>query len=503
MATEQAPEEGALNPRRWQSLVAVSALVALVWIQSDGFVIAVPTITKELGGTTDQMAWAVNGFLIAICMAAFFGRLGDTVGNRRMIATGSVILIVGSVMGSLAQSPTELIVARVVQGIGGTAIFTCALSAITIQFPPGELARAISIKSAMGYAAGGLATLIIAGVLELLGWRAIFWVVVPVALIGLGAIVATTPETRDRRPDSRLDLSGALALTAGFVVASYALIESNEITFGRFLLFAGLAAVLFALFALIESRAKDPLIPLSVWRHRTFTASIIVNFAFNGLMVGLLYLLALYLQTARGLSSLDAAVVLLGATATLILANPFGTRLVQRGRYLMPVLAGMLLIAAGCLIVVAGVKADSEAIIMIGLVVFGSAVGIQVTSISTLQVSSAGATKGTASGVVGVMFGASGAMGIALATAIMQNSAVRSLQGATGSDQLEGISHNQLLDVLAGSLPLDSVSPAGQKLVIAALDQGVVNAAIVFAALAVAVFVLALVMMREVVLEGG
>ena len=178
MATEQAPEEGALNPRRWQSLVAVSALVALVWIQSDGFVIAVPAITKEIGGTTDQMAWAVNGFLIAICMAAFFGRLGDTVGNRRMIATGSVILIVGSVMGSLAQSPTELIVARVVQGIGGTAIFTCALSAITIQFPPGELARAISIKSAMGYAAGGLATLIIAGVLELLGWRAIFWVAV-------------------------------------------------------------------------------------------------------------------------------------------------------------------------------------------------------------------------------------------------------------------------------------------------------------------------------------
>jgi MFS family permease len=503
MTAEKAPADMAPNPRRWQSLVAVSALVALVWIQSDGFVIAVPSITKEIGGTSDQMAWAVNGFLIAICMAAFFGRLGDTVGNRRMIATGSAILVVGSVIGALVRDPTGLILARVVQGIGGTAIFTCALSAITIQFPPHELARAISIKSAMGYAAGGLATLIIAGVLELLGWRAIFWVVVPLALIGLAVVVATTPETRDRRPGSRLDLSGALALTAGFLVASYALIESDEITFARFLLIAGLAGALFALFALIESRARDPLIPLSVWRRPTFTASIVVNFAFNGLMVGLLYLLALYLQTARGLSSLDAAVLLLGATVTLIAANPLGTRLVQRERYLMPVLAGMLLIAAGCLIVMAGVKGDSEAVIVLGLVVFGSAVGIQVTSISTLQVSSAGATKGTASGVVGVMFGASGAMGVALATALMQNSALRSLRDATGTDRLEGISHTRLVDVRTGSLPIDSVSPAGQKIVIEALDQGIVVATIVFAALAVAVFGLALVMLREVELDEG
>ncbi|MFM9127352.1 MAG: hypothetical protein ACKOTA_07325, partial [Solirubrobacterales bacterium] len=233
----------------------------------------------------------------------------------------------------------------------------------------------------------------------------------------------------------------------------------------------------------------------------TFTASVIVNFAFNGLMVGLLYLLALYLQTARGLSAIDAAVVLLGATVTLILANPVGTGLVERGHFVIPVLAGMLLMAAGCLTVLAGVKAGSNAIIMAGLVVFGSAIGIQVTSISTLQVSSAGATKGTASGVVGVTLGASNAIGIALATALMENSAVRSLRGATGADQLEGISHSRLVDVLTGSLPIDSVSPAGQKLVIAALDHGIVVASIAFAALAVVVFGLALVMLREVVLD--
>ena len=140
-----APPSSALNPRRWQSLVAISALVALGWIQADGFVIAVPTIGQEIGGTIDQMAWAVNGYSIAICMAAFFGRLGDVRGNRRLVVAGSVILVAGSVVGGLSQNPTELIIGRVLQGIGGTAIFTCALSAITIQFPLGERARAISI----------------------------------------------------------------------------------------------------------------------------------------------------------------------------------------------------------------------------------------------------------------------------------------------------------------------------------------------------------------------
>ena len=503
MATLPAPDSTAPNPRRWKSLIAISVLVALVWVQADGFVIAVPTIGREIGGSIDQMAWAVNGFSIAICMAAFFGRLGDVRGNRRLVVAGSVILIAGSVVGGLSQEPAGLITGRVLQGIGGTAIFTCALSAITIQFPLGERARAIGIKSAIGYAAGGLATLIVAGVLELLGWRAVFWAVIPAAMVGVGLVVFTTPETHDRREDSRLDLAGALALTAAFVVASYALIESDEIGLGRFLLVAGISALLFATFALIERRSPDPLIPLSVWRRPTFTASIVINFAFNGLMVGLLYLMALYLQAARGLSAIDAAVFLLGATVTLILANPVGTRLVGRGHYLRPVLLGLLFMAAGSVVVALGVRAGSDALIMAGLVVFGAAVGIQVTSISTLQVSSAGATKGTASGVVGVTIGASNAIGVALATAIMENSALRSLKEATGASRLEGISHTRVVDVLTGSLPVDSVSPAAQQLIIDALDTGVFRAGLIFAALALVVLALAAVMLREVVLEEG
>jgi MFS family permease len=496
-------ETQAVNPRRWQSLAAVCMLVGLVWILSDGFIIAVPTIGRDLGGSADQLAWAVNGFSLAACLAAFFGRLGDVKGNRKILVIGSFILIVGAVIAGLSQTPDELIIGRVVQGIGGTAIFTCALSVVTIQFPLNERPKALSIRAAFGWAASGFAVLILAVLLETLGWRSIFWVVIPIALIGLGLFVVTTPEYRERRPDSKIDLLGAVTLTAAFLVLSFAMIESDEIGIAGIVGLVCGSGLLFGLFALVESRSADPLIPLSVWKRPTFTGSIVVNFVFILVLTAVLYLMSLYLQTVRDLSTVDAAFVLLGATIALIATNPLGARLVKRGRFLIPVVAGMVLVAVGCLAILAGVKADSTPIILIGLVIIGSAVGIQLTSIATLQVSSAGATKGTASGVVGVTFGVAAAMGIALATALMQNFALHSLRNATGSDQLDGVSHQHLLDVLSGSLSIDTVSAANQKVVTAAFDSGLVAANVVFAVMALLGAGLALVMLRNIALDDG
>jgi MFS family permease len=256
----------------------------------DGFVIAIPAIGRAVGGSTDAMAWAVNSFSLVAGMAAFFGRLGDLTGNRRIVLVGSVILIVGSVVGGLADTPNELILARVLQGIGGTAIFTCALSVLALQFSPVERPRALSIKQSVSWAASGLAVLILAVLLEFLGWKSTFWVAIPIALLGLGLVATTTPEFRERRAHSRLDLAGALILTAAFFMVSYTLFESEEVTVATLALMAGVAALLFGLFVVIESRSADPLIPLSIWRQQTFTGAIVAVFIFNGVMMGMLYL---------------------------------------------------------------------------------------------------------------------------------------------------------------------------------------------------------------------
>lgn len=479
-----APEGTTLNPRRWYSLAAVCLLLGLVWVVCDGFVIAIPAIGRAVGGSTDAMAWAVNSFSLVAGMAAFFGRLGDLTGNRRIVLVGSVILIVGSVVGGLADTPYELILARVLQGIGGTAIFTCALSVLALQFSPVERPRALSIKQSVSWAASGLAVLILAVLLEFLGWKSTFWVAIPIALLGLGLVATTTPEFRERRADSRLDLAGALILTAAFFMVSYTLFESEEVTVATLALMAGVAALLFGLFVVIESRSADPLIPLSIWRQQTFTGAIVAVFIFNGVMMGMLYLLALYLQTVGGLGAVDTAKVLLGATIAVIITNPIGALLARRRRFLLPVVAGMLLMAVGCVGVLLGIKADSNVVILGGLIVLGVAVGIQTTPVSTLQVSSADGTKGAVSGIVAITFGLSTAMGIALATAIIQNVAIGSLHGATGANQLEGISHQELLDILTGIRPMSDLSSAGQQIITGAFDKGAVMTSAIFAVLA-------------------
>jgi len=479
-----APQARTLNPLRWYSLAAVCLLLGLVWVVCDGFVIAIPAIGRAVGGSTDAMAWAVNSFSLVAGMAALFGRLGDLTGNRRVVLVGSVILIAGSVVGGLADTPNELILARVLQGIGGTAIFTCALSVLALQFSPAERPRALSIKQSVSWAASGLAVLLLAILIELLGWKSTFWAAIPIALLGLGLVATTTPEFRERRADSRLDLAGALILTAAFFTVSYTLFESDELAVPTLLLMSAIAALLFGLFVVVESRSADPLIPLSIWRQQTFTGAIVAVFIFNGVMMGMLYLLALYLQTVGSLGAVDTAKVLLGATIAVIITNPIGALLARRGRFLLPVVGGMLLMALGCVGVLLGIKADSNVIILGGLTVLGVAVGIQTTPVSTLQVSSADATKGAVSGIVAITFGLSTAMGIALATAIIQNVAIRSLQGATGSNQLEGVGHQQLLDILTGIRPMNGLSSAGQQMITDAFDRGAMTTSAIFAGLA-------------------
>ena len=211
-----APQGATLNPLRWRSLAAVCLLIGLGWVVCDGFVIAIPTIGRAVGGSTDAMAWAVNGFSLVAGMAAFFGRLGDLTGNRRVVVIGGAILVLGSVIGGLAETSSQLILARVLQGIGGTAIFTCALSVLTLQFPPDERPRVLSIRQSVSWGAAGLSVLILAVLVELLGWKATFWGAIPVAVLGLVLVATTTPEFHDRSANSKLDFAQGKFLATNF-----------------------------------------------------------------------------------------------------------------------------------------------------------------------------------------------------------------------------------------------------------------------------------------------
>jgi len=490
-----------VNPLRWRSLLALCVLIGLVWVLSDGFVIAIPTISKDLGGSTSQMAWAISGFALGACFSSLFGRLGDERGNRLLVTAGALLFIAGSIVGGLSQSPDVLIAARVLEGAGGYAIFTCSLALITLEFPLGERARALGIRAAIGWAAAGTAVLILALVLEALGWRAIFWLAIPVAIGGLVLTIWTTPEQNQGDPGASLDGWAVAALVASFTVLTYALIESDQIGLGAFAGLLALSAAILALFALIETRSSDPLIPPSVWRRPTFTGSIAVNFVLSLVLIGIFYPLALYLQTIRGLDSIDASAVLLGATIAIIIFNVPGARMAARGRFSLPVFVGMGLMAVGCAVIFVGIKLEGSAGIFAGLVILGGAIGIQLTSLSTMQVSSAGSTQGVAAGVVGIMYGVSVALGTGLATAAMQNVGRYEISQPAAASSLQGIPTDQVLGVFSGSVPLSSFSPEAAQTITAAFNQGVMVCALIFGVLALAGLGLALALLRNVRIE--
>lgn len=489
------------NSRRWLSLAGMCALLMLCVILADGFVIAVPTISRELGGTANQLAWAVSGFSLVACLAVVSGRLGDMHGNRKVLTGGAFVLVAGSAFGGLAQTANELILGRVLQGIGSIAIWTSALSLVTLQFPPSERPRALTIRSTLNWAAAGAALLLLALLLESLGWRALFWAPIPIALLALALVLTTTPEIEQRKPGQKIDVPGAITLTSACLAMSYALIESHAIHPALFVALLVLVAILLGVFVLIERRASDPLIPNSVWKRSTFSGSVVITFIYCGVWGGMLFLMALHLQTARGLSSIDAASVLLGATISLVLANPIGSRMVSKGKFRLPVAVGMLLVALGCIGVLIGIEINSDAAVLAGLVILGAAVGIQIASISVLHVTTSGASEGTASGIVGMTMWIGVGFGVALAAAVMQNIAIRELEGATGAHNLEGIDHHKLTDILTGSLPLSSVSAAGQKVVLSALDEGLIAGSAVFAVLALFGAGLALLTLRNIAFD--
>ncbi len=500
-APSPAPEQLDPNPLRWRSLLSICVLIGVIWILSDGFVIAIPTIARDIGGSTNLLALGVIGFPLGACLCALYGRLGDQRGNRGMVVAGSILFVAGSLGGGLVDNPNQLIIARVVEGVGGYAVFTCSLSLITLEFPLEQRAKALGARAAIVWAASGSAVLVLAVVVALLGWRWIFWLAIPVALLAVALTVLTTPEYKQGERGSGLDVPPALVMTASFIVLTVALTQSDRVGPVIFACLVVLSALLFAAFLLLESRATNPLVPPSIWRHPTFSGSIAVNFLLGLALAGIFYAMALYLQTIRGLGVVSASTVLLGATVAIVLFNLPGARLAARGRYSPQVIAGMACMAVGCALVFFGVRADGTAGLFVGLAVIGASVGIQLTSLSTMQVSSAGTTKGVAAGVVGIVYGISGVLGISIATALMQNVGRYEIGRPAAKKVLEGTSTGEVLGVFSGSVPLGDFSVTQAKTITDAFDSGVMSCAVVFGLLALAGLAVAVALLREVKIE--
>lgn len=473
-----------LNPNRWWSLLGLCGFTFLVWLTATDINIALPTIGQDFGGSMDSLQWAVNGYFLAGALIVVGGRLGDLSGRRLIFTIGGGLLLLGSIVAALAGGIEQLVAGRVIQGVAAAAILPTSLAIVATSFPPEERARAVAIWIAVAWAGQGVGPLIGGGLVDAFGWAGIFWVNIPVGLVFLALAWKTTPETRAEL-GGKLDVPGAVLLMGALVLLSYGLVAFDTAATGELVaLFAG-SLLLFGLFALVERRAEDPLVPLSVFKRPKFVGAVSANFLANVAFAVVVFLMALYLQIVLGESPLKAGALLLPATATILLFNVIGEAMTKRGNFRAAIALGMFFLAAGCLVLT---QLDgSYGSLLPGFILVGIGIGFQITPATELAVTCSGTGEGAASGVYKATSMIGGSIGVALATAVFQSVASSNLgDRITASPAtFTGQDETGLLDVLTGSGSAVGLSPAVSDAVNGAFEAAAGDAMYVGAAAAV------------------
>ena len=314
--------------------------------------VALPAIRHGLGFTEADLQWVVNAYTVTF--AGFLllgGRAADLLGRRRVFVAGLTLFALASLAGGVANSQGVLIAARAVQGLGGAVIAPASLSILTTTFAEGAARnRAVGIWGAMG-GAGGAAGVLLGGVLtDLLSWRWILFINVPIGLIAAVAAQRLLLESRNTARAREFDLRGALAATAGLSLLVLGIVRTDQTGWGdtSTLLLIAAGIVLLGVFVLIEGRfARAPLMPLRIYRSRTLSAANVIVLLVGGASFGMWFFVSLYLQQVHDYSPIRAGLAFLPMTLCIVAGSTVASRLVGRVGAKPILIAGMTSLTAG------------------------------------------------------------------------------------------------------------------------------------------------------------
>jgi len=206
------------NPKRWWSLLGLCTFTALVWLTATDMSIALPTVGKDFKASMDSMQWAVSGYFLAGSLIIVGGRLGDLRGRRLVFFIGGALLLIGSIVAGTSTGNEQLVVGRVIQGIGAAAILPTSLALVAVGFPAKERPKAVAIWIATAWVGQGVGPLIGGGLVDAFGWQAIFWINLPLGLLALLLLLALLP-SRQRQQRRRLWVSRQPPAPAGLETA--------------------------------------------------------------------------------------------------------------------------------------------------------------------------------------------------------------------------------------------------------------------------------------------
>jgi EmrB/QacA subfamily drug resistance transporter len=432
----------ALSEASVKRLTLVATIMGSGIALLDGTVVnvALPTIQRSLGGGLAGQQWVANSYLLTLgSLILIGGSLGDLFGERRIFALGVVGFGVASVLCAIAPSIGFLIAARALQGIASALLTPASLAVIVRTFPEAERGKAIGSWTAWGTIAGVLGPLLGGELLAIGSWRLIFLINIPFVIACVTLIMVVIPRAEPRAPGGRrVDVPGAVLCAAGLGAFVFALIEQPRLGWSGVLvpLLGGVALLIGFLF--YESRARDPMLPLELFRHRNFSAGNIETFSMYAGLSILFFFLVLFLQQVGGYTPLESGLTMLPITVVMFfLSKRFGALADRYGpRFFMG--AGPLVAAAGLLLFQrVGAHVDFVSDVLPALLVFSVGLAMTVAPLTAAVLAGVeGSSAGIASAVNNAIARVAGLIGTAAVGA--------AVAGSFGSTLDKRLAHVQL-----------------------------------------------------------
>ncbi|SCL50479.1 drug resistance transporter, EmrB/QacA subfamily [Micromonospora chersina] len=413
------PDTTAADPRRWRMLALLGVAQFMLILDVTVVAIALPHIGTDLGLARDTLTWVVSAYTLMFGgLMLLGGRAADLFGARRVVLLGLLVFTAASLITGLAPGAALLIGGRVAQGVGAAMLSPAALSVLTRTFHGDERNKALGIWSALG-GTGSAIGVLLGGVLTAgPGWQWVFYINVPIGLIVLVALARMLPAHLPPTTRARLDVPGAILVTAATGTAIYALINAGDrgwLTATTLGTLAG-AVVLYLVFAVVQRAVRSPLMDLRILTRRPVAAGTFLILAATALMIAIFFLGSFYLQHHKGYGALHTGLLFLPvALATIIGAQAAGHAIGRLGA--RPVAATGLAIAA--LGTALPVFWDGAAAVVAGISVGAAGIGGAFVAASTTALAQvAHHEAGLASGLLSTFHEFGAALGVAVVSSI-------------------------------------------------------------------------------------
>jgi EmrB/QacA subfamily drug resistance transporter len=410
--------------RQWWVLAGTCMGLFVLMLDSTVVALALPTIEKELHASRDNVQWVLNGYLLVLAvLVVTAGRLGDIYGRRLIFLIGMAVFGAGSILAAVASDDAVLVAARAVQGAGGAAMLTLSLAIVSHAFPVERQGQALGIWAAVSALALAIGPLVGGALIEV-DWRLIFWINLPICALGIAITWWAAQESRDETSAPKLDLPGLATLTPGLLASVFALVRADDWGWGSATTIAVLAAGLLflAAFWAIEHRVASPIVDFSLFRNGPYLGASAAGFALVGAYWVVIFFQPQYVQEVLDHGPVAAGVLILPITAPMVFISPLCGGLIKRfgPRGLMTV--GMVCGAVGLVFLTQIDASSSYGALLPGYLLFGISLGLVYAPMSTAAMLAMPRAKaGIASGVLAMVRVTSGAVSLAVVSAVFQS----------------------------------------------------------------------------------